>query len=220
MIDMVIDKSGLAQLAARFPKAHKVALVAALRSESYRLAGLIKDYGRSQGEGKWSYAPVTKYLRKSGGYGRWLARYTRYFVDDENLTAWAGMISRQVGGKKDLKFEPISRGFAASAVRLSSGFYLTISGRQQRAIAKRLLRPDSRQFSRFKTAAGAQRRWNTLAGVIPRAGVRRVAARPFVEPVLQRERQRSLRNVQALYLTRIMGGRWKSSWARDWGNSG
>ena len=228
MISVDFDRRLFNDYMARFPRRHAEAMNAALRSESYRLNQAIRQYARSQGQGTWRYAPITKYLRKGQGYGAWVARFTRYFVDTETHTAFAGFMGKkQTGWRQGLgsasskmvrRFSPISGQFAASAARLSAGYTMFISGKQQRRMAARLLNPGAKPFRRVKTLKGATRKWNALHQAIPRAGFHRVPARPFAGPVLQQERDRSIRNLQALYLTKLGGARYSTNWASEWGN--
>lgn len=221
MIEVQFDKTDMRRMLADFPKRHAAAMSAALKSESYRLNQKIQDYAKSQGGGSWNkYAPITKLLRKGPGYGRWVARFSRYFVDMANLTAFAGLIDKQAGQTNtSMRFTPISGSFASSAKKLSAGFNLTITGKQQRSMAARLLNPGAKHFSKLKTLRGATRKWNAIHAAIPRVGVRRVAARPFAGPVLQQEYSRSVRNLQALYAAKFNGARYSKDWAKDWGNT-
>ncbi|MFA7347260.1 MAG: hypothetical protein WCZ86_05830 [Desulfurivibrionaceae bacterium] len=194
-------------------------MTAALRSESYRLNLKIQEYAKSQGGGKWKYAPITKYLRKGQGYGRWVARFSRYYVDKDNFAAYAGLIDKQAGQTNtSMRFTPISRSFASSARMLSAGFYLVITVKQQRKMAARLLNPGAKHFSKMKTLRGATRKWNAIHAAIPRVGVRRVAARPFVGPVLQQEYSRSVRNLWRLYSLKFNERGYSKTWMTEWGN--
>ena len=221
MIDIKLDTSGFDKLRADFPKRHAAALTSALRSESYRLNQKIRDYARSQGEGQWKYAPITKYLRKGRGYGAWLARFARYYVDDKasgGPRAYAGLIDKRSLGSGAARFKPISSSFATAARRQASGFSLYISGRGQRRMASRLLNPNAGHFTKMKTAKGAQRKWDAIHAAIPRVGWRMVKARPFIEPVLQAEQDHIGRNINALYAAKFNGNGFSRDWAAEWGN--
>jgi hypothetical protein len=225
MIEATVSLKDFRSAAAQFPKRHQAAMTAALRSESYRLNLKIQEYAKSQGGGSWKYAPITKYLRKGQGYGKWVARFSRYFVDVPGLSAYAGFMDKNHTGFKTGKngqpvqrFKPISRKFGVAAERLSAGFTLAITGKAQRIMAARLLNPNGKQFARVKTLKGAQRKWDAIHRAIPRVGVRRVKARPFVGPVLQQERGRAIRNLQTLYTTKFNEGRYSKTWMTDWGN--
>lgn len=224
MIQVTFDLKSFRDVAGQFSKRHAAAMTAALRSESYRLDLKIREYAKSQGGGAWKYAPITKYLRKGPGYGRWVARFSRYFVDVGSLSAYAGFMDKNHTGFKTGKtggqvqrFKPISRSFTSSAARHAAGFYMTITGKQQRSMAARLLNPGAKHFSKMKTLRGATRKWNAIHSAIPRVGVRRVKARPFVGPVLRQEYSRSVRNLQALYVAKLNGG-YSRDWATEWGN--
>jgi hypothetical protein len=215
MLALDFDHKEFDTFAARLPKRHADAMNAALRSESYRLKQAIQAYAKSNGAGSWTYAPVTKYLRKGRGYGPWVAKFNRYHVDRANLTAYAGFL----GKLPDAKFAPISRSFCASAAKHATGFTMFISGHAQRRIAKKLLNPDSPLYSRFTNLNRAQKKWNSIHAAIPRAGWRRVKARPWAGPVFRQEKSRTIRNLQVLYLTKIGGGRYEKTWMTDWGNA-
>jgi len=225
MIQSTVDLKDFRSTAAQFTKRHTAAMTAALRSESYRLNLKIQEYAKSQGGGSWKYAPITKYLRKGQGYGKWVARFSRYFVDVPDLAAYAGFMDKNHTGLKTgikggqvQRFQPISRQFTGAAARHAAGFFLTITGKQQRGMASRLLNPGAKHFSKLKTLKGAQRKWDAIHRAIPRVGVRRVKARPFVGPVLQQERARAIRNLQTLYTTKLNEGRYSKTWMTDWGN--
>lgn len=219
MIQVHIDHTGLRRMQADFPKRHKAAQGAALKSEAYRLNLKIQEYAKSQGGGSWKYAPITKLLRKGQGYGKWVARFSRYYVDMANLSAYAGLIDKQPGQTNtSMRFTPISRSFASSARRLSAGFRMVIGRKEQRGIAKRLTNPTGKGLRGIKTDKGYERKLVKLTGMIPRAGVRRVAARPFASVVLQQERGRSIRNVQTLYAAKFNGAGYSKTWMTDWGN--
>ncbi|MBU2538084.1 MAG: hypothetical protein KKH22_06570 [Proteobacteria bacterium] len=221
MIKVQFDKSGMRRMLADFPKRHAAAMSAALKSESYRLNQQIQKFAKSEGAGSWNkYAPITKPLRKGQGYGKWVARFSRYFVDVANLTAFAGMIDKQPGQTNtSMRFTPISRSFASSARRLSAGFTMVIGREQQRQIAKRLTSASGRNLRGVKTARGMQSKLIKTTAMIPRIGVRRVAARPFAGPVLQQEHSRSVRNIQALYAAKFNGVGYSRNWAKEWGNT-
>ena len=222
MIEVKIDKTAIRSLAIDFSKQQTAAMTSALRSESYRLNQQIREYARSQGNGKWRYAPITKYLRKGRGYGQWLAKFVRYYVNPQaagGQVAYAGLLDKRDIMAGGARFTPISSSFAGSAHRHATGFRMYISGRQQRRMAARLLAPTARHFTKMKTLRGAQRKYDAIHAAIPKAGWRRVAARPFIEPVVRAERDRSVRNITALYLTKMAGARYGKDWAREWGNS-
>lgn len=222
MIEMKIDTTAVQRLAIDFPSRHAAAMTTALRSESYRLNQQIRDYARSQGGGRWRYAPITKYLRKGRGYGQWLARFVRYYVDPKAAggpVAYAGLLDKRDIAAGGARFTPISGSFAGSARRHAAGFAMYISGHQQRRMAARLLAPAARHFSKMKTLRGAQRKWSAIHSAIPKAGWRRVPARPFAEPVLRMERNRSVRNISALYAAKFNGHGYSKDWAREWGNN-
>lgn len=225
MIQATFDLKNFRSTAREFSKRHTAAMNAALRSESYRLNLKIQEYAKSQGGGSWKYAPITKLLRKGPGYGKWVARFSRYFVDAESHSAFAGFMDKNHTGLKTgaaglpvRRFTPISGKFTSSAKRHAAGFHMTITGKQQRKMAARLLNPGAKHFSKLKTLRGATRKWNAIHAMIPRAGVRRVAARPFAGPVLRQEYSRSLRNLQALYAAKFNGAGYSRDWANEWGN--
>ena len=212
-----VEKKSFDILARRITPFHKKAMVAALRAEGYRLNMRgIKPYARSWGRGSWKpVSPVTPLLRKGRGYGPWVARFSRYYVDAERLTAHVGLL----GKLPNARFKPISKGFIASAKRHASGHSIFITGKAQRYMAKKVLDPGAKHFSRLKTAKGAFNKWNRLHKAIPRAGLHRVKPRPFAEPVLAEQRQRSIRNITRLYATKINGLRFDRDWAKTWGNA-
>ena len=220
MIQVQFDKTGMRRIQADFPKRHVAAMGAALKSESYRLNQKIEEYAKSQGGGSWNkYAPITKLLRKGPGYGKWVARFSRYFVDTANLTAFAGLIDKQPGQtNRSMRFTPISRSFASSAKRLSAGFTMVIGKKEQRGIAKQLTSPTGKGLRNIKTERGYERKLVKLTGLIPRLGVRRVAGRPFAGPVLQQEYSRSVRNIKALYAAKFNGSGYSKNWMTEWGN--
>lgn len=219
MIEVRIDQSGLRRMQADFPQRHKAAQGSALKSESYRLNLKIQEYARSQGGGSWKYAPITKLLRKGPGYGKWVARFSRYYVDLANMSAFAGLIDKQPGQTNtSMRFTPISRSFASSARRLSAGFNMVIGKKEQRGIAKRLTNPTGKALRGIKTERGYERKLVKLTGLMPRIGVRRVAARPFAEVVMRQEYSRSIRNVRALYAAKFNGVGYSKNWAAEWGN--
>lgn len=225
MIEATFDLKSFRSVAAQFPKRHAASATAALRSESYRLNLKIQEYAKSQGGGTWKYAPITKYLRKRWGYGRWVATFSRYFVDVGSLSAYAGFMDKNHTGLKTGKnggqvqrFKPVSDITARKGAKMAAGFTMTITGKQQRSMAARLLNPGGKQFSKMKTLRGATRKWNAIHSAIPRVGVRRVAARPFAGPVLRQEYSRSIRNLQALYNAKFNGGGYSKNWATEWGN--
>ncbi len=219
MFEVKVDQNGLRRMRADFPQRHQAAQLAALRSESYRLNLAIQEYARSQGDGSWRYAPITKFLRKGQGYGKWVAKFSRYYVDMANLTAYAGLIDKQPGqNNTSMRFTPISRSFASSARRLSAGFNMVIGKKEQRGIAKQLTNPTGKALRGVKTARGMESKLVKLTGMIPRIGVRRVAARPFAGVVLQQEYSRSVRNVNALYAAKFNGAGYSKTWMTDWGN--
>lgn len=219
MIHVDIDYTAVRRLMADFPKRHKAAMGAALKSESYRLNLKIQEYAKSQGSGSWKYAPITKFLRKGQGYGRWVARYSRYYVDLANLTAFAGLIDKQPGQTNtSMRFTPISKSFASSAKRLSAGVYMVIGKKEQRGIAKQLTNPTGKALRGIKTERGYERKLVKLTGLMPRVGVRRVKARPFASVVLAQEQSRSVRNVLALYAAKFNGAGYSKNWATEWGN--
>lgn len=220
MIEVQFDKTDMRRMLADFPKRHAATMSAALKSESYRLNLKIQDYAKSQGQGSWKYAPITKFLRKGRGYGDWVKRFSRYYVDMPNLSAYAGMIDKQPGQTNtSMRFTPISRSFASSARRHAAGFKLVIGRKEQRGIAKQLTNPKGKALRGIKTAAGYERKLVKLTGLMPRTGVRRVAARPFAEPVLRQEYSRSVRNLQALYAAKFNGAGYAKDWMKDWGNT-
>lgn len=219
MIQATFDLKNFRSTAREFSKRHTAAMNAALRSESYRLNLKIQEYAKSQGGGSWKYAPITKLLRKGPGYGKWVARFSRYFVDTESHSAFAGLIDKQPGQtNRSMRFTPISRTFALSAKRLSAGFTMVIGKKEQRGIAKRLTNPTGKALRGIKTGRGYERKLVKLTGIMPRIGVRRVAARPFAGPVLRQEYSRSLRNLQALYAAKFNGAGYSRDWANEWGN--
>lgn len=221
MIDVNVDIKELQTLSAGFPKKHAYAMRSALRSESYRLNLKIRDYAKSQGGGRWKFTPITKALRKGRGYGEWISRFVRYHVDADHFTAYAGMISRQdlnVMSGKDMRFQPISRQFAASAGMLAQGYTKRITRKQQKSIAKQLLNPTGRHFGRLKTLKGMQRKYDRLHALIPKIGNHYVRPRPFIEPIMEREAMRSIRNMKILYVQKLAGG-YSKTWANDWGNA-
>lgn len=216
MMQVQFDKTGLRRMRADFPQRHAAAQGAALKSESYRLNLKIQEYAKGQA---WKYAPITKLLRKWQGYGRWFAKFSRYYVDLANLTAFAGLIDKQPGQTNtSMRFTPISRSFASSARRLSAGFNMVIGKKEQRGIAKRLTNPTGKALRGIKTERGYERKLVKLTGMIPRLGVRRVAARPVAGPVLQQEYSRTVRNLQALYAAKFNGFGYSKNWAIEWGN--
>jgi hypothetical protein len=221
LLELDLDRQQFEDLRERFPKRHRQAMVAALRSESWRLNDQIRRFARRHGEGSWQYSPITKLLRKGRGYGAWVARFARYHVDPQRLTAWAGLIGRRhtgwSGARGQSRFKPISAQFVASAERLAGGYRKYVSREHQKHLAARLLSPGAQHFARYKTLKGAQRRFDALARAIPRVGWRTVRARPFVEPVFARERGRVGRNLQALYLTKLAGARYSKNWVEEWG---
>lgn len=227
MLKVDFLKGDYARFATMFPERNKAAFKAALRSESFRLNQKIQEYAKSGGGGTWKFSPITKYLRKGRGYGDWVARFSRYFVDDEGLVGAAGFLGKDsTGWRPSTKrpghmarnFKPISNRFVGAAARHSAGFFMVIGRHEQRGIAKRLTGSGSKALRGVKTARGMERKLVSLTGLMPRIGVRRVAARPFAGPVYRAERERTIRNVQALYLTKIAGGRYSKGWAAEWGN--
>ena len=156
---------------------HKKAMVAALRSEAYRLNTYgIRPYARSWGRGSWKpFSPITPLLRKGRGYGPWVAQFSRYHVDEENLYARIGILGQQVGVSRyrtkptagAQRFRPISQGFVASAKRHVSGHAVRVTGKAQRWMAKKILNPTASHFSKYKTVRGASNRYNVLHQAIP-----------------------------------------------------
>ncbi len=211
-IKVSIDKDQLSAQMTMMATNHQKALASALRSESHRILQCVKDYARDNGGGAWGpFAPITLATRKGSGYGAWIARWARYYVDPDNLTARIGIL----GKLPNARFAPISREFIASAERLVDGYEINFTLQMQRRMAKHLMEMmGSAKSKRSK----AYKRGKLGIANLPRVGIHRVKARPFAEPVMEMEQGRTRRNIKALYMTKMAGKRWASTWAEDWGN--
>lgn len=207
MLDVIIDAKQFQKEIKDLPDASRAALVSVMRSEAFRVGGILKSYAKSGGEGWPKEAPITKALRRGRGYGAWFARWTRYFVDPVQLTAYAGIIAKGDVDMAAARFQPVSKQFGDTAKRIARGYKFTQTKRRQREQAALLT-------AKYKSAKGQAR----VIKLIPRIGPHFVKPRPVVYPIFQRERARSVRNIERLWKIKLEGRRYSKDWAVEWGN--
>lgn len=215
MLSISIDDSELRNLAATWPARHYSAAKSAIQSVSYEMSKYYAAYARTGPHGP--FAPLTVATRKQfkGGYGAWIARFTRYYVDPNSLQAQIGVLSKgdigqsyfktppQGAGELTLaKLRPISGGFSKAAKRHARGYGTRISKENQRKIAKALMK-----------VYGKDADW--IHKLIPSLGFHRVKARPIARPVYETRRAWAISAVRSLYKIKMEGLRYSRSWARD-----
>jgi len=216
-----INKKDLSLLARTIGHFNDKAFKWAIEREAYRLHRQLRQYAMRWGNKTWGpFAPITRVLRKGRGLGPWMGRYLRYHVQKAPLgyEAHIGVLSRKdktLKGPK--KFEPLSAQFAASYLRMARGYKFYQSRRRQRhqfAVVKSKGKiPFSGQMPFSPTKALAKRHFV----LVPKVGWHIVKARPFIEPVMRQERDRSIRNIRRLYSDRLAGVNNKG-WIDKWGN--
>lgn len=224
MLEISIDWKQVQKLAQKKPQQIRKVMIQTLRVEVYQLNKDIQLYARGQ---SWHQAPLTRALRKGRGYGPWFARFSRYYVDPERLTAYAGLISKDDIGTSYLgstagamaldrrasrtRLNPISRGFATSARRLAKGYTVNITRQSQQSIAKALRRKgemmDSRRKRKLGVGKSVIRKYGGYFTLIPRIGQHKVRARPIVEKVWARNRGLVIRSIERNFARKLAGER-------------
>lgn len=200
MLSIEVDRRQLSRLMRELPDRHHKAMRSALRAEAYRLRKVEQTYARSMGGGSWAAMhPLTPKIRKNRrqGLGKWWARYARYHVDDEALSAVVGILGRDQIKRSAARFEPISPAFAAAAYRHARGYQFRVTRSMQNRIAG-LLR------ERYKREAS----WTHL---IPRIGLHTVKARSVAHEVMVQEQHRTVRNLATVYRLKLGGQRYSMS---------
>ena len=162
--------------------------ISAAKSEGYRLKKEMSRYIRSHGRGTWKpYAPLTKKLRKYGA-ARWFARFTRYEVVSRGNEVFIRV------GIFPSRVQPPSREVIRGARLLASGYEFPVTRSYQKYIGWIL-----RHQIGFKREA-------TIRKYIPKLGKHRVKPRPFVEPVIEAEKDKVIQNIRMLWTVRVATG--------------
>lgn len=171
-----------------------------LRSVANELRGRYAQYAKQGPLGP--YSPLTVALRKKykGGYGEWIARFTRYYVNAQTLTAKIGLLSSADVAGGGGRFEPISTSFAMSAKRHAEGYVLDINTKRVRALAAILTHKYGKQ--------------DWISEILPKAGKHQVKPRPIAGPVLAANRQWAVESFIRLFKIKRMGARYSSNWAK------
>ena len=220
MFEINVNKEMFVRFARTLPERHRRAMVSAMRSEAYRLLKRVRKFARSWGEGAWPKpSPLALFLRRQKrgkGFGKWLARFARYHVFEDRLEARIGVLGKSMVGE-GARFKPISEGFARTAKKLVSGYTMTVTPEYQRAVAKLISK--KRRSRKARGAAAKFRKFRGAQLMPPRLGPHKVPPRPFAEPIMRKERARSIRNIQRLYKMKLERQRWGRNWAEEWGNA-
>ena len=94
-LEITLDKSQFEKLAKALPGRHRKAMASALSSVSNELRKQAASYARTKSFGPASPLAVATRKQFKGGYGPWLATYTRYSVNKDTLTAQIGLLRLQ-----------------------------------------------------------------------------------------------------------------------------
>ena len=196
-----IDAEQMRKVVRRFTRDNDKALENAMRSEGFRLKKVMENYIRSWGESGWPpAAPISQVLRKKQE-DFWLARFTRYWVSRSK-----GDLVLRVG---------IFRGVRAKAFQAPSKE--VVKAARKFARGRRRIRV-TRKTQMFLAKLLRERGIQDVGRYLPRVGKHIQPARPFVEPVREREYAKTIRNIMTLYQIKLAGLRYSDDWWKTWGD--